>query len=192
MPTFSLLHRLLGFPYPSYFWTFKSRNLQAVKSLFGTLVPSMCYICQANNTSILLHSTFCRDTKLQKTLEFLLFFFCQVLGILCYLNKVANRVSISFLYLQRYWPFYPTKTLTISGVFEHLLGYILNSTYVIFQDFVYLSVKITRSRLSFFLFSYFLIFIFILILIYFHFFYFQNLGLGLVTRSCCHTAGHIR
>ena len=64
MLTFSLLHHLLGFPYPSHFWTFKSRNLQVVKSLFSTL--SMCCICQANNTSILLCSTFCKNTKLQK------------------------------------------------------------------------------------------------------------------------------
>ena len=114
--TFSLLHYLLGFPYPSHFWTFKSRNLQAVKLLFSTLVPSMCCICQADNTSILLCLTFCRDIKLQKTPEFLLILFCWVLGILCYLNKVADRVSIPFLYPQWCWPSYPTKTLTISGI----------------------------------------------------------------------------
>ena len=116
MLTFSLLYHLLGFPYPSHFWTFKSRNLWVVKSLFSTLVLSMCCICQADNTSILLCLTFCGNTKLWKTLEFLLFLFCWVLEMLCYLNKVADRVPILFLCPWQSWPSYPTKTLTISGV----------------------------------------------------------------------------
>ena len=47
----------------------------------------------------------------------MLFFFCWVLGILCYLNKVTDRVPIPFLCPRRCWPSYPTKTPTISGVF---------------------------------------------------------------------------
>ena len=135
MLTFSLLYYLLGFSYLSHFWTFKSRNFQVVKLLFSMLVLSMYCICQANNTFILLCSTFCGNIKLWKTLEFLLFLFCWVLEILCYLNKVADRVPILFLCPWRCWPSYPTKTLTISRVFEHLLGYILNSVYVILQNF---------------------------------------------------------
>jgi len=46
---------------------------------------------------------------------------------------VADRVPIPFLCPQRYWSSYPTKTLTISRVFEHLLGYILNSIYVLWD-----------------------------------------------------------
>ena len=36
---------------------------EQLKLLFSTLVPSMCCICQANNTSILLCLTFCRNTN---------------------------------------------------------------------------------------------------------------------------------
>ena len=46
-----------------------------------------------------------------------------------------DRVPILFLYPQRFWPSYPTKTLTISAVVEYLLEYILNSIYVVLWDF---------------------------------------------------------
>ena len=67
-------------------------------------------------------------------MQFLLFLFCWVLEIPYHLNEVADRVQIPFLCLQRCWSSYPTKTLTISRVFEYLLGYILNSIYVVLWD----------------------------------------------------------
>jgi len=46
------------------FLDFQSQEIsQWLKLLFSTLVLSIYYICQANNTSILLCSTFCEDTK---------------------------------------------------------------------------------------------------------------------------------
>ena len=107
---------------------------EQLKLLSSTLVPS---ICQADNTSILICSTFCGDTNFKNLQNFynffLLFLFCWVLEILCNLNKVANRVKILFLCPQKYWPSYPTKIQTISAVVKYFVRYIyiLNSIYIV-------------------------------------------------------------
>ena len=90
--------------------------------------------------------------KLQKSpesLQFLLFLFCLVLEILCYLNKVVDRVPISFLCSQRYWLSYPTKKPTISAIVEYLLEYILNSIYIVLQDLYTCPSQVSMPKTQF-------------------------------------------
>ena len=144
--TFSLLHHFLRFLYLSYFWTFKSRNLWAVKIAIQHTGPihlsgwqhfyldlfNILWGYYSSYREFLVPSR----RGIANLQFFLLFLFCWVLEILCNLNKVADRVKILFLCPQKYWPSYPTKIWTISAVVKYFVRYIyiLNSIYIVLWD----------------------------------------------------------